>query len=268
MTNDQRPTTNDQRPTTNKYISPIIFSLLLLLLLNPYKVYATDPTLENPMETIRVSGLKLSGQVRNDWVVTCRGSECISAGDSVADLVHEMLLKDTLEFGEMEAAEQEFCTTLSNLAPSGCTTFSSPYTSPYLGIGPATWSFPALTNGCGAGGALETTLVFLATGINGFSGNLNEPLTGISFLSACNSHDMCYATQGGQANCDDKLYKDLEQICGNYSNQGGCMTFAHTYRAAVGQDGDEAYSDARLAKQCKNFKEDYIKNCSSSNDPV
>jgi len=227
------------------------------------KVNAADPVLKTATEVINVSGVRLS----NDWVVSCRGSECKGAADSISDLVRDMLLKQVIEYQEVEEAKTELCNVMSNMAPSSCTTFSSPYTSPFLGNGPATWSFPALTNGCGAGGALEATLVFLATGINGFSGNLNEPLTGISFLSACNSHDMCYATQGGQNSCDTAFLRNLEVICSSYSSQGGCMDFAYTYRAAVGQDGASAYSNSGLAQQCKNFKEDYIKNCSSSNGP-
>ncbi|WP_340676885.1 hypothetical protein [Paraglaciecola sp.] len=200
-------------------------------------------------------------------MVSCRGSECGGAADSLGDLVKNMLLRERVEYQEVAEANIELCNIMSNMAPSGCTTFSSPYTSPFLGNGPATWSLPALTNGCGAGGLLETTLTALATGINGFTGNLDQPLTGISFLSACNSHDMCYATQGGQNNCDNVFYDNLKSICSSYSSQGGCLTFAHTYRTAVGQAGDGAYSNAGLAQQCKNFKEDYIKNCSSSNGP-
>ncbi|KXI29436.1 hypothetical protein [Paraglaciecola hydrolytica] len=183
------------------------------------------------------------------------------------DQIIAMLDKQYATYEDVDKIKTNMCSKMTSNIPSSCTTFSSQYTGPYLGNGPATWSFPALTNGCGAGGLLESTLTALATGINGFTGNLDQPLTGISFISACNNHDMCYATQGGQNSCDTAFLRNLEVICSSYSSQGGCLDFAYTYRAAVGQAGASAYSNAGLAKQCKNVKEDYIKNCSSSNGP-
>ena len=222
-----------------------------------------DPTLETPVEIIRVTGIQYSPH-GSSWTVSCRASECSQSADSVGAEIDAMLKKAVVEFQEVEEVVIDMCNVMSSLTPSICYQYSS-ISSPavYIFKSPTYWSFPPITNGCGAGSLGEAILTKVTTGVNGFTGDLDQPLPNVSFTSACNSHDICYGSQNGESNCDDNFFNDLVAICAGDSN---CQTFAHTYRAAVGHAGSGPYSDSGQVKQCKEFKADFKANCSGTDN--
>jgi len=202
----------------------------------------------------------------NYWVSTCRGSECRGAVADVMDQIIAMLDKQYATYEDVDKIKTNMCSKMTSKIPSSCSAFSPPprATGNKLNSSPLAWSFPPLTNGCGAGSLGEVIATKVASGTHGFTGNLDQPLPGISFISACNSHDICYGKQDDKNRCDGDFLDDMQTICGSNSQ---CNDFAYAYRGAVGVGGSDAYQEAGKVKQCKNFKDDFARNCSNSNGP-
>jgi len=124
----------------------------------------------------------------------------------------------------------------------------------------SSWSIPSATNGCGTGSALEWAASKYAEGSGGFTGNLNEPVSGYSFTNAYNNHDLCYGASTGQQACDTAFHESLTKVCGDDYQ---CGLFADAYGSAVGLFGSEAYENAGKVQECREFKNDMEENCSN-----
>lgn len=112
---------------------------------------------------------------------------------------------------------------------------------PYRGDSSYFWNIPSTVNGCGTGSFLESLVTNRLTGTNGFTGNVDEPLAGFSFETACNSHDICYNSSSGQANCDLNFHHSLTEVC---SSNYDCETFANLYGSLLRTFGREPYTVA------------------------
>jgi hypothetical protein len=102
--------------------------------------------------------------------------------------------------------------------------------------------------------------------VNGCSTPLpddNNPIVtcrSISFLDACNAHDVCYQTcyQGGlsallsaKAICDVNFFFDLMDICNLHSSCAECTFWAWTYYSAVAVAGLPAFiGDQQIFCKC------------------
>ena len=89
--------------------------------------------------------------------------------------------------------------------------------------------------------------------IPGFSGNMNEPYYGVSFLDACNAHDSCYSTNPKKADCDRDFMIGLTAQCDSHTSGSAhnqCMSYVGMYHFAVSEYGDSAYGAAQAAQQC------------------
>jgi len=221
-----------------------------------FSAFAGDPTIDPP-ERIEVHGSRMAS---GSWSIVCRGIECKTGADSVADMVRSMLDKAAMTYQEQEKVQKSVCAVMLNKKHAECWKFQT--SGDLFGQNPALWAFPAMTNGCGAGSLGEAIAAKVATGTHGFTGNLDQPLPGVSFLNACNNHDICYGSQVGKSSCDDAFYRNMTAVCGSDSQ---CGDFAYAYRGAVGVGGEKAYKEAGLVKQCKNFSDDYKRNCSNTN---
>lgn len=111
-------------------------------------------------------------------------------------------------------------------------------------------------NGCGTGGAPNYILDFvLNLNYHDFH-ELNEPYQGVSFLDACNAHDLCFGTGGSNfADCNRDFYIDLNNACNGILR---CEVFASAYHAAVGTNsGQNAFDNAQGDWDCAEWADLY-----------
>lgn len=109
-------------------------------------------------------------------------------------------------------------------------------------------------NGCGTGAAVEsiaakvTRLLF-----PDFTGDLDRPYPGVSFVGACNAHDRCWGVQGDRLTCDDGFRIATNQACNAapLSGRNACMGIASGYHAGVTSAiGDRNYQAAGKERTC------------------
>src|SRR5690606_13153660 len=95
--------------------------------------------------------------------------------------------------------------------PSGCSA-NNPPPSPGVDVpGQSAWQ----PNGCGTGGIgtwfQDAILEVVAS--QSYSGNIHAPYPGISFRSACDAHDQCWAAGGVRHVCDNNFRDSMESAC-------------------------------------------------------
>ncbi|MCH2058204.1 MAG: phospholipase [Thalassotalea sp.] len=209
-------------------------------------------------EVITIYGSNLSF-APSDWNVVCYGAACKGSADSVQAAIDEMLRRAVKDFVEEEEIAASFCAALKSSEPSHCESKFGGHNSMSLLYKHSSvwWDFPSATNGCGTGSFFESALSSRLTGTNGFTGDLDEPISGFSFEPACNNHDMCYNGGTGRNGCDGSFYTELQSIC---SGSHECNDFAKLYSAIVDVFGQEAYNEAALVQECRDFKNDIAKN--------
>lgn len=198
-----------------------------------------------------------------------RISSCFSSADQLSAELDRMFRMGHQEYIEPEDITASFCQLMQNNTPSHCNQlsryFTGEFTLDYLRwnsiSNPTTWSIPSLSNGCGTGSTFELIAAEFGSHIlTGWSGSINEPIAGFSFLSACNNHDVCYANQSGQGECDTRFFRQMESVCES-DNSDKCMNAAHLYRAAVGSKaGEVAYKKAGRQKECRAIQRDHQNN--------
>ena len=238
----------------------IIFATLIIFISHLPQSVADEP------EVIVVTG---SAWAPNPLIVTCYGSACRGAAVSLkAEL--EKLLKPAKELDddeEGESSKSKFCNMLKGAVPSGCNERYGVGTIPGFQwnslLGASNWLMPPLTNGCGSSspGFAEELGTTLGKRLFNWTGDQDEPVTGYSFLNACNNHDQCFADRGGFESCNRNFWNELENQC---NGNEVCNTAAHAYRAVVGSTvGETAYSEAAIYTQCANYQDDFKENCVS-----
>jgi len=247
---------------THKHTNTQILSKLCILatfLLLTIQVSLIPIAYADGTETIEISGTRL-GFSTGPWTVSCEGMGCKNAADSIQSEIDTMLRNAAAEYIEQSEAQELFCAELSGERPEHCQSmFGGDMFWPHSGDSSALWNIPSATNGCGTGSSLEWAASKYAEGSGGFTGNLNEPVTGYSFESACNAHDLCYGASSGQVGCDSTFHNTLTDICNaNYE----CEAFADAYGSAVKIFGEEPYEKAGKTQQCREFKNDMEENCS------
>lgn len=123
---------------------------------------------------------------------------------------------------------EKFCQLLGAAKPSGCSA-SNPPPSPGIAVpGMSSWQ----PNGCGTGGIgswfQDAALEVFAS--QSYSGNIHAPYPGVSFKSACDGHDRCWARGGARGTCDEVFRVQMFNACGQQST---CRGFASSYHGAV-----------------------------------
>jgi hypothetical protein len=88
-----------------------------------------------------------------------------------------------------------------------------------------------------------------------YSGDLNAPFAGVSFLAACNSHDACWGSAMHRGTCDIQFRGAMESACSGQSNPDSynvCMGYAGMYHGAVSttNGSNEAYAKAVSENSC------------------
>lgn len=193
------------------------------------------------------------------WPILCAGSDC-------AYLIDTWKNPRTNQTpmgggGSISLTHDEFCEKLENRAPDQCDA-EDPPSVPFVDPG---WE----GNGCGTGGWADSLITILAHqyGTSGFTGNLDEPMDGVSFLNACNDHDQCYfGTPIGtrsKSYCDNTLFEALGSVCAAAASyqQSNCEDIAFQYRGALGTAAsDEAWEEDHDAMICALYAKDMDRN--------
>lgn len=115
---------------------------------------------------------------------------------------------------------------------------------------------PYAPNGCGTGGIggwLQDLALEVFTS-DSYSGDIDEPYSGVSFLAACNAHDQCWASGTVRHVCDDAFELATSNACNVVSDPAGkstCRGFASSYHGALtttdGSNSAHATSTANRA---------------------
>ena len=152
----------------------------------------------------------------------------------------------------------QFCANLATRQPQGCS-LSNPPPSPSIAVpGQTDWQ----PNGCGTGGWFEHAILNVTTS-NSYSGDINAPYEGVSFLSACNAHDTCWAVGGARGACDNAFQQSTQNACAPVADPNGtCSGFASLYHGAVSttNSSDNAYANAVANRQCALWARDMREN--------
>ena len=149
----------------------------------------------------------------------------------------------------------QFCSNLKADKPAGCNG-ASPPPSPGINVpGQAAWQ----PNGCGTGGVggwfQDAVLeVFMS---QSYSDDINSPYPGVSFLSACNLHDECWASGENRTQCDMGIQAAMNSACDQQlpagsSGWGTCRGFSSNYHGALSttNGSHSAHATSSGAREC------------------
>lgn len=190
------------------------------------------------LETVVVVGTRTT--------VGCRGVDCTSVVSAMRELPPLFIpsWEDQIE-PDTSLDYREFCDRLDRARPAGCGLYPRP--TPGLDL---SWR----PNGCGVGGltnVLATAALEVYSAIDGipFSGDLDEPYPGRSFLAACNDHDRCWAAGESRISCDENFRVATVQACGGVAD---CERYARTYHYGVSRTStsDETYAASIATRRC------------------
>ena len=211
---------------------------MTLLAINPARGNDREPT-DQP----RVIAY---GHFDGGGMAFCTSAQCAQALAGADKTLYQE--ERTLE-PESGVNRESFCELLKDQQPENCDA-SDPPSTPGLDPG---WQ----PNGCGTDGLsnllLESGLAVFYT--EAYSGNFNAPFPGISFRSACNSHDACWGVGGERATCDNTFHNNMRSACGaaaQGSSRTACNAFGAAYFSAVSATdiGNGNYSESVEERKC------------------
>lgn len=195
--------------------------------------------------------------------IICRGMQCADVlGGMQEALPPYPTQDDQMPQGDVAIDGNAFCQYLNQNKPSGCS-LNSPPASPGITVpGQTAWA----PNGCGTGPTQNWFLEKIVSYGFGdvYSGSLNAPYPGVSFLSACNNHDECWGTASDRRWCDISFRDSMVTACdaiSNTSGWGSCQGLASAYHAAV--SGDHAtsnYNESAADRSCALWASDMREN--------
>lgn len=198
---------------------------------------------------VTVIGMRRAGDGGN---ILCRGAACAGLIESLTSGPFYMETEVTSLIGDEPIDRSYFCSHLKNKRPPSCTT---PPSTP--GFDPG-WK----PGGCGAGGWEQDAAALVAGGVYGsnFSGHLDEPLRGVSFLPACGNHDRCWGLGNSRTACDEAFHQDLRSLCAASAggNMGVCNGFAAGYYSIVSASARATnnYNRALAQRECAAWHSD------------
>jgi hypothetical protein len=208
--------------------------------------------------------MELEGDMIVDDSVLCTGSGCGPLLDSFSEtyefdlylLLNQPSTLDETATYTLAVSTEQLCKRLEEAKPKGCSS-SSPPSVP--GFDPY-WK----PNGCGVGGWKDAAVKLLADlGLRYFTGELDEPFPGVSFLNACNAHDRCYGLQSGKLACDGYFRLAMTRACDG-GTKGDvreiCYGSVSAYHAAVVNHGKAAYESAGEDYACAQWHQTMEKN--------
>lgn len=222
------------------HLVPVLFLIFSL------DVFAQDPAELPPITVV--------APTTDGGNIVCMGSGCASVLSALNNSGYNPFYKDHLtpEDGEgnSDADRARFCSKLKKDKPKNCTVLLWPtlnYPSA-PGFDP-NWS----PNGCGTGAIANAIAGGFLNYLMGNFHTMDEPYEGISFRSACNSHDLCFGTIGSTfSGCNSAFRTDMNSACGSTY---GCKIYADVYHFAVSTDkfGKAAFKNSQAASQCASW---------------
>lgn len=210
------------------------------------------------IDTVQVLGQRVGG-----GAYYCMGVQCSQSYNQAAlqTYMQYQAMYASIPDEELPVEPSLFCSILKNKKPSGCDAINPPIV-PGINLN---WQ----PNGCGTG-PIEDWVYAQGLGAlnSSFSGNLDAPYAGVSFLSACNSHDRCYGLGSVRESCDIDFRDAMQSSCDAFSDPGAyqtCSSFVSTYHAAVSSNfGTSAYNNAQADLRCAVWVKDMKENqCSA-----
>lgn len=217
--------------------------LVLLIML----LFATGVQAQTDLGTVTVYGTTIDGQS-----VVCEGIGCTGILSTYATGGYDLNVA-TISEGSLSITKNQFCSYLRSQRPGGCS-LSNPPSTP-------TWDPAWQPNGCGDGSsnsALMSDLIASAGNYTGGTG-LDHPAAGVTFTSACNSHDRCYGSVKGKAKCDQNFRFAMLDIC-SASTNSICNVIAYGYYEAVKNKGKNAYDSSVVQLSCAAWSSDMQSN--------
>ena len=198
--------------------------------------------------------------------VVCRGEACAgvlqslqetggSKGGDQSD--HENPTED------IPVNPAALCANLNANKPSNCS-LSNPPSSPGITVpGQPAWS----ANGCGTGGIgswFQDAILEVVTS-QSYSGDIHAPYPGVSFRTACDAHDACWASGALRAECDNTFRDSTQAACSIVSSPAGrstCSGFGSLYHGAVTttNGSHNAYSTSSNNRECALWASDMREN--------
>lgn len=177
-----------------RYTSASALCLVALSLFGAARANGDIPTLP----PVTATGVSSDG-----IFVMCVSYECANAID-IASFPGPEEWNDSIDQDGFEY--REFCSILRANAPVGCSVDSPPST-PGLD---SNWA----PNGCGVGGYVTQSISYIAGfAFADYTGNIDSPYPGVSFLSACNEHDRCWGAGGNRESCDGSFHANMRDSC-------------------------------------------------------
>ena len=150
--------------------------------------------------------------------------------------------------------KEEFCNSIKNSAPPGCTRTNFPAAPGMTSASGARWA----GNGCGS----TPWSTALADGVlselwpGRYSGDINRPVAGnpsIDFALICNEHDANY-TRPMLKDVADRLFSEqLQSFCRGSTDQATCQSFAGAYSTVVRNFGQTAYNEDQAQLRCASW---------------
>jgi len=185
--------------------------------------------------------------------VVCRGSACGELLESLGGVKFKSIQLMPEFIPETFLTKAQVCGALrSRSHHAGSCNTSSP---PSVPIIDPNWQ----PNGCGDGSTGARVATVLIGILPPLGGNLNTPLTGVSFVSACNSHNRCYGMGGIKANCDNLFGSNFNRIC-TASGVAGCSSLAAAYTTGIVTQGQDAYDASLAGRSCAEYARDVNEN--------
>jgi len=202
-------------------------------------------------QTVTLPPVKVTAPRAGGGQFSCFGAACAGAvsGESFAAQERFLEVHDRYPDEPLEFDQDRVCRAMRASRPSNCN-YGSPPSVP--GCSPG-W----VANGCGTGPRANWFLDRALSQSNSstYSGNLDAPFSGVSFLAACNSHDACWGSAMHRGTCDIQFRGAMESACSGQSSPDSynvCMGYAGMYHGAVSttNGSNEAYAKAVGENSC------------------
>lgn len=229
-----------------------------ILLLGVTGLALTAPELhaQTTLPPVVVTGTRIGG-----GTIICRGTACEGVLRALAGPDHYIESELPLQPDQVSIPldPAQVCANLEQAQPPNCS-LNNPPSMP--GYDP-NW----IANGCGDGTVASEVGEFLAgLVLPDHTGNLNNPLPGISFYGACAAHDKCYGSGGGlysKGMCDGIFNYNMDAACdaGSPTYAPQCADIREAYVDAVETSfGQSAYDAAQSNLACAAWASDMEEN--------
>ena len=202
-------------------------------------------------QTVSLPPVKVTAPRVGGGDFSCLGTACFNAVNQESFSANERFLEIHERYPDEPPAldQDKVCRSMRQNRPANCS-FESPPSAP--GFSPG-WT----PNGCGTGPRANWFLDRALSQANSstYSGDLDAPVAGTSFLNACNGHDTCWGGAMDRGTCDIQFRESMESACSGQSSPDTfniCMGYAGMYHGAVSttNGSNEAYATALSENSC------------------